>query len=240
MGLFVLWPTFTKQSLCEKLPLAGKAHTVSEKTVGTSKWEFCVMTTNRTIQIYQLIDPRTGQVFYVGQTMDAEKRLSGHIRDAIDTEKRIKIKDILAAGEQPQMVVIANVPEHVANDYEKLIIKITDGLTNTAHNVDRGANGSSLATNGERVGLPNSEEFAIIEKAIREHYNLVPGDRRHFVTTKDAFDYLGRYCSEGTSMANKMLIGKVMVALGITKTKRRVNKKRQHVYEGITLKNTGE
>ena len=239
-GAFCFYKAYASQkSFVHKAPVCWQCPRCLGRTVGGNKREFCVMTTERTVQIYQLVDPRTGQPFYVGQTIDAQKRLAKHIRDAVDTEKRIRIKDIIKSGEQPQMIVIANVPERVANDYEKLMIKITDGLTNTNHNKDR-AGAGRLLPNGDAVTPQNEDGADIVEKAIKENYVLSPGDKTCFVTTKDAFAHLLEYCEEGSDIANKMLIGRVMANLGMVKNKRVVRGKRQHVYEGITLKNTGE
>lgn len=63
--------------------------------------------------IYVLINPATGEIFYVGSTENPKKRLSAHIRESRksltylhQTHKQKYITDMLAAGVEPAMTVI--------------------------------------------------------------------------------------------------------------------------------------
>lgn len=86
------------------------------------------------IEIYQLVDPRDGKPFYVGQSVDSQKRLEAHIKDAFDSPTRTRIKDILSTGQSPLLVVSSVVSEEMANRAERELIRLTPDLTNIQNN----------------------------------------------------------------------------------------------------------
>ncbi|MCA9980571.1 MAG: GIY-YIG nuclease family protein, partial [Anaerolineales bacterium] len=93
------------------------------------------MTNNTpTTNIYQLIDPRTGDVFYIGQAVNPAKRLEQHINDARPNDKRQRIADMLADGVEPVLQVVEVVARKDADKAERRRIKELDGLTNKNHN----------------------------------------------------------------------------------------------------------
>ena len=54
--------------------------------------------------IYHLIDPKTGAVFYVGQSTDPGERLKKHVETMSG-----KIADIVNGGQYPVMKIIASI-----------------------------------------------------------------------------------------------------------------------------------
>ena len=61
--------------------------------------------------IYALIDPRTRQIRYVGQTDDLSKRLQQHIMDKSNTPKTEWIKGLLAANLRPDIIQLAQIED---------------------------------------------------------------------------------------------------------------------------------
>lgn len=68
---------------------------------------------NRTTYIYALLDPRTGEVRYVGKTVNIAERLYGHKHDAVchrsKTHNCTWIRSLLAAGYEPEVVILEEV-----------------------------------------------------------------------------------------------------------------------------------
>lgn len=78
--------------------------------------------------VYGLVDPRNGEIFYVGCTSMPDERLRGHIRDARNKprknpRKATRINAIVKNGHQPVMVTleITNETEHDQCEKEWII-----------------------------------------------------------------------------------------------------------------------
>ena len=61
--------------------------------------------------IYALIDPRTRQIRYIGQTDGLSKRLQQHIMDKSNTPKTEWIKGLLAANMRPDIIQLAEIED---------------------------------------------------------------------------------------------------------------------------------
>ena len=57
----------------------------------------------RGISVYQLRDPRTEQVRYIGYSRDPRRRLRGHLTDQSDTHKVRWIRLLLERNLKPQL-----------------------------------------------------------------------------------------------------------------------------------------
>ena len=66
-----------------------------------------------TVYIYSLIDPRNGEIKYVGKTKDLDVRLKSHLHDAkrTNTPKNAWILKLRRLGLKPQMEMLEEVPE---------------------------------------------------------------------------------------------------------------------------------
>ena len=53
--------------------------------------------------IYSLSDPRTGEIRYVGKTVNLKRRLYGHLYDDEKTHKSAWIKSLKRLGLKPQL-----------------------------------------------------------------------------------------------------------------------------------------
>src|SRR3990167_8922143 len=60
----------------------------------------------RGISVYQLRDPRTEQVRYIGYSRDPRRRLRGHLTDQSDTHKVRWIRLLLERNLKPQLGII--------------------------------------------------------------------------------------------------------------------------------------
>jgi hypothetical protein len=84
-------------------------------------------TSQRTVFIYDLTDPRTGCVRYVGKSVSPKARLATHIREArggVTTHCKRWIDGLLKAGFLPAMGVIEETTEAHANDAERYWIGV--------------------------------------------------------------------------------------------------------------------
>lgn len=69
--------------------------------------------------IYHLTDPRDGTIFYVGHSRDPDhhlERLTTYTGTVRNDELRERLEDIIAAGVQPSLEVLEEVPEDEALD----------------------------------------------------------------------------------------------------------------------------
>jgi len=65
------------------------------------------------VYIYELIDPRDGQVRYIGKTVDLKKRLSSHIRDMDPSSAKVEwINSLTENGFYPLLRVIETCDEN--------------------------------------------------------------------------------------------------------------------------------
>lgn len=60
--------------------------------------------------VYHLVDPRNGEVFYVGQTVNPGQRLQEHVKGGgAGVYKAARMKEILSSGSYPVMKTITTV-----------------------------------------------------------------------------------------------------------------------------------
>lgn len=86
------------------------------------------------ICIYALIDPRTDEIRYVGQTVDPAHRIESHISSGRGSKAKNKwLGNLYRARQVPRMLVLDWVPAEAADEYERRWIKtlIEDGVTLT-------------------------------------------------------------------------------------------------------------
>lgn len=70
------------------------------------------------VSIYVLKDPGTGEVLYVGQSIDPKRRLSEHV-----SERRLPfIEEMIGQGQTPTLEVVCCVPADCASCVEAAII----------------------------------------------------------------------------------------------------------------------
>lgn len=100
-----------------------------------------------TIYLYELSDPRTGEVRYVGKSVNPKERLASHIRAAKQGDVvhcRRWIAGLLAEGMRPAMQVVAQCPDnYAANLAERTLIKERRALGSHLTNRTDGGDGQS-------------------------------------------------------------------------------------------------
>lgn len=127
--------------------------------------------------IYALVDPRDGQVRYVGRTVDPDKRLEEHwsSKTPLGTDKEAWLWALYEAERFPTMFVIDEVPDHAAKGHEHVwmarMLRASESLVNTTLPPALNADGS---TNVERRITPNSgldeeERIRAVLDAIRDN-----------------------------------------------------------------------
>lgn len=80
--------------------------------------------------VYELVDPRSGTVFYLGYTATPNSRLSGHVNSPTSAAYPT-IKAIEWAGQKVIMNIIGEFATQAeALDYEEYLISKTPGLVN--------------------------------------------------------------------------------------------------------------
>jgi predicted P-loop ATPase len=72
-----------------------------------------------------------------------------------------------------------------------------------------------------------------LEAKLLAHYELDPSKPDNIITTDDLLQQLEDLGVKGQQFQNKVELGKVLARYGINRTRKRVNKKLQYVYEGI-------
>ena len=95
--------------------------------------------------IYALKDPRTGEIHYIGQSIDPEKRFGQHLADTTDTPKVQWLNQLSKLGLQPEMEILESsiAASEVNNSENRWISKgIEEGwpLLNIAINETRKPN----------------------------------------------------------------------------------------------------
>lgn len=68
---------------------------------------------SRQYHVYHLVDPLTRRVRYVGKSANPAGRLREHLRESQarqNTDKKRWIAGLLAAGQQPVLVIVASYP----------------------------------------------------------------------------------------------------------------------------------
>lgn len=111
------------------------------------------------VELYELLDPRDGEVRYIGKAVVAAKRFKGHLRDSRRRNTPIYawIRSLAKAGMVPQMRVVATVPAAQWQEEERRLIaearasgrrllNIADGGDQPSCSTDvRAANGRATA-----------------------------------------------------------------------------------------------
>lgn len=79
---------------------------------------------NEAVELYELLDPRDGEVRYIGKAVDAAKRFKGHLRDSRrrNTPVYAWVRSLAKAGTVPQMRVVATVPAARWQEEERRLI----------------------------------------------------------------------------------------------------------------------
>lgn len=141
----------------------------------------------RPVYIYGLCDPATGQIRYVGKTVDLEKRYILHLsraRRKHTPHVYAWIRSLLKRGTPPAVQVLAVVGEEQWEEMERLFIDGTEGLTNMAPGgegvppelISKAKAGTYIVTHPdgteevvtnlskfcESRGIPNSNAFKVI------------------------------------------------------------------------------
>lgn len=92
------------------------------------------------VEIYELIDPVTSQVRYIGKANDSNKRLKSHIRDSRrrNTPVYLWIRDLTDIGLSPIVNVIRMVPDDEWKSIEREEIAKYRKESNTLLNIANG------------------------------------------------------------------------------------------------------
>ncbi len=62
--------------------------------------------TNRLAYIYALVDPRNGEIRYVGKSVDPPSRLRAHLKSEHNTGKHAWFADLERHGYEPRLVIV--------------------------------------------------------------------------------------------------------------------------------------
>ena len=99
------------------------------------------------IFIYTLLDPRTGDIRYVGRTNNLQKRLAGHLRARDDSHRSRWIRLLLREGLKPLMVVQDRCSEQLCRALEAAY---TDYFESLGYSLTNGTpGGDGLGTGSE-------------------------------------------------------------------------------------------
>jgi GIY-YIG catalytic domain len=82
------------------------------------------------IYIYALLDPRTKQVRYVGETANKSRRWYEHLRYPAGTAKRKWVLDLRSQGLEPLFEILEVVTEETRDDRERFWIEYYGGIQN--------------------------------------------------------------------------------------------------------------
>jgi hypothetical protein len=85
------------------------------------------------VYVYGLVDPRTNQVRYVGASIDPWRRRSEHLseaRSASQSAKALWLRDLLATGGQPQVLILGRTARDDWRSIEERWIASYTNLTN--------------------------------------------------------------------------------------------------------------
>jgi hypothetical protein len=86
------------------------------------------------IYIYGLVDPRTNQVRYIGASLDPWRRRSEHLseaRSSSQTPKALWLRDLLCAGLEPSLTILARTTRSTWRSVEEKWIASYSDLTNS-------------------------------------------------------------------------------------------------------------
>lgn len=103
---------------------------------------------NQAIELYGLFCPRTGELRYVGKSVNAKQRLAGHISDA--HRKALPsscwIRSLLSDGLAPEMRVLAKVQESEWQEAERALIAGHRAAGTRLLNIADGGEGPAIDT----------------------------------------------------------------------------------------------
>lgn len=109
------------------------------------------------VYIYGLIDPRTGEIRYVGKTTQPHVRKRQHVDEANspirrkhNTHKSRWIRALLALGLQPHLVILKDTDKDHWIEDERLLIRVLRA---------NGARLTNLSLGGEGVQVPHTPEW---------------------------------------------------------------------------------
>ena len=84
--------------------------------------------THRAVTIYALVDPRTDEIRYVGQTVHPEGRLQCHLREARKNPERTRktrwITEVFSHGLEPMLRSLCVVERCEADGVETALINL--------------------------------------------------------------------------------------------------------------------
>lgn len=82
--------------------------------------------------VYALIDPRNAKAFYIGSTVNPERRLLDHIYDPASAARE-RCQEILAAGQKPIQAILSKFDDpNEADAFERALIAADENLLNRA------------------------------------------------------------------------------------------------------------
>lgn len=106
-------------------------------------------TATRTATIYEIIDPRTGQIVYVGQTVNLPRRIKEHLKLRSGVASAAPLAAMLAANVTPSFRQVATVAATEAPFHEATHIarRLAEGhpLTNPPHETNLAKKRAHLA-----------------------------------------------------------------------------------------------
>ena len=118
--------------------------------------------------IYSLSDPRTGEIRYVGKTVNLKRRLYGHLYDDEKTHKSAWIKSLKRLGLKPQLDILESFfdeRDELWQESEKWWISYLRFIGCALTNLDSGGNAgkqmsqeSKDKVRASKLGIPRSEE----------------------------------------------------------------------------------
>lgn len=128
--------------------------------------------------VYHLVDPRDGQVFYVGMSTDPANRLRQHYADC-RSDASERCREIKGAGLRAELVVIAGFwDKFAALDFEREQMMDIDGVGNfNAHPrpcICPRHHAMRLRKIAEAEALGHSRPWAWYELLDLRHQGLVP------------------------------------------------------------------
>src|SRR4051812_33629800 len=82
------------------------------------------LTNDRPVHIYTISCPNTGDVVYVGKTIDVRHRFSSHLKSSKNTNSAVWIRNVIKTGRKPVMDVIDTVNESNYSFWEQYYISL--------------------------------------------------------------------------------------------------------------------
>ncbi len=113
------------------------------------------LSSERTVDIYGLVDPRNDELRYVGWAYCAQKRLKGHLEDTRSTKKKPthKVCWLRTLSDQPNLIIFETLPESDWSEAERFWIAYFKSLGCRLTNATDGGEGM--------IGFKHSDEARI-------------------------------------------------------------------------------